>query len=95
MIYSNQGRAGDLGHVILGVCPPPGFSRVGAQKNFARSAKNFQAFAPHTAKSGEYKRPLKKLFHHFLELEFDKKPIILHENRQNPDPRSRKTQFYL
>ena len=33
------------------------------------------AFAPHTPKSGEYKRPLKKLFPHILELEFDKKPI--------------------
>ena len=79
------------------LAPPLGQldSRGGGQKKFARSAKNFQAFAPDTAKSGEYKRPLKKLFPHFLELEFNKKPNILHKNRQNPDPRARKTQFYL
>ena len=81
-----RGGPGREAPAILGFWPPLGHLGGGGQKNFARSAKNFQAFAPHTAKSGEYKRPLKKLFPHFLELEFDKKPYILHKNRQNPDP---------
>ena len=90
VIWVRGGRAR-----FWGFAPPLGPQGGGAKKNFARSAKNFQAFNPHTAKSEEYKRPLKRLFPHFLELEFYKKPIILHKNRQNADPCARKTQFYL
>ena len=89
------GGRGRVAPLFVRFWPPLGHLGGGAKKKSSVARKNFQAFAPHTAKSGEYKRPLKKLFPHFLELEFDKKPIILHKNRQNPDPRARKTQFYL